>query len=317
MSELTAEKIDEAAFEQLYVSIIEPTLSPLESERKALWARFWRQFKFLVIPGALAVAAVFSTWAGDMEPFFWIAGFAMLGGSALIYQPLARFQKHCKAAVLIKLAEALKLSYMLEGFDPPAFDAARGFDILPYYERKSFEDLFAGHRRGCDFQLYEAHLEEERGSGKNSRWVTTFRGQIIRIAFPKKFLGTTVVNRERFFKWKREGFERVGLESSQFERAFEVYGTDQVEARYLVHPAFMARLIDLEAATKGNKLRCLFHQGDLVIVVEGQNMFEVVDVGKPLPEKERTKQGVLQIQSLFDVMDQVLDPPRPHWGAQS
>lgn len=316
MTEVSAEKIDEAAFEQLYVSIIEPTLAPMEAERKRLWARFWRQLGMLVIPGALAIAAVIAAVAKAGEPFFWIAGFGVIGGAALIYQPLSRFQQRCKAAVLSKLAEALKLSYMIEGFDPPAFDAARGFEILPYYERKSFEDLFAGHRRGCDFQLYEAHLEDEQGSGKNRRWVTTFRGQIIRIAFPKKFLGTTVVNRERFFKWKRDGFERVGLESSEFERAFEVYGTDQVEARYLVHPAFMARLIDFEAAVGGKKVRCLFHEGDLVIVVEGPNMFEVVDVGKPIPEKERTKKGVLEIQSVFDVMDQVLDPPRPHWGAK-
>lgn len=317
MSDLTAEKIDETAFEQLYASIIEPTLAPMEAERLATWKTFWRRLWMLVVPAGLALATVFSALARDADPFMWIAGFAILGGSAWIYQPLARFQTRCKAAVLSKLAEALKLSYMIEGFSPPAFDAARGFELLPYYERKTFEDLFAGHRRGCDFQLYEAHLENERGSGKNRKWVTTFRGQIIRISFPKKFLGTTVVNRERFFKWKRDGFERVGLESSEFERAFEVYGTDQVEARYLVHPAFMARLIDFEAAVGGKKLRCLFHEGDLVICVEGPNMFEVVDVGKPIPEKERTKKGVLEIQSVFDVMDQVLDPPRPHWGAQS
>lgn len=317
MSEAAAEKIDDAAFEQLYVSIIEPTLAPLEADRQALWKRFWRQLWLLVVPAALVVGTVIAAFARDVEPFIWFSLFAALGGAGLIYQPLARFQKRCKAAVLAKLAEALKLSYMIEGFSPPAFDAARGFEILPYYERKSFEDLFAGHRRGCDFQLYEAHLEDEQGSGKNRRWVTTFRGQIIRIAFPKKFLGTTVVNRERFFKWKRAGFERVGLESSEFERAFEVYGTDQVEARYLVHPAFMARLIDFEAAVGGKKLRCLFHEGDLVICVEGPNMFEVVDVGKPIPEKARTKKGVMEIQSLFDVMDQVLDPPRPHWGAQA
>lgn len=317
MTELTAEKIDDAAFEQLYVSIIEPTLAPLEGERQALWKTFWRRFWFMVVPAALVLATVFSAWAKDADPFIWIAGFTMLGGAAWIYQPLVNFRKRCKSAVLTKLAGALKLTYAMEDFEPPAFDAARGFDILPYYERKSFEDLFAGHRRGCDFQLYEAHLEEERGSGKNRRWVTTFRGQIIRIAFPKKFLGTTVVNRERFFKWKRAGFQRVGLESSQFERAFEVYGTDQVEARYLVHPAFMARLIDFEAAVGGKKLRCLFHEGDLVIVVEGPDMFEVVDVGKPIPEKERTKKGVLEIQGVFDVMDQVLDPPRPHWGAKA
>lgn len=316
MSELTAEKIDEAAFEQLYVGVIEPTLAPLEDERKRLWAQFWRRLWFMVVPGVLVVATAISAIAQAGEPFFWIAGFGLIGGAALIYQRLSRFQTQCKQAALTKLAEALKLTYVGDGFDPPAFDQAREFALLPYYERKELEDLFAGHRRGCDFALYEAHLEEETGSGKDRKWVTTFRGQIIRIGFPKDFLGTTVILRNRFFKWKRKGFEPIGLESSQFERAFDVYGTDQVEARYLVHPAFMSRLIDFEAHVGGKNLRCMFHEGALVIVVDGSNMFEVVNVSKPLPDKELTRKGVMEIQSIFDIMDQVLDPPRPHWGAK-
>jgi hypothetical protein len=317
MSELTAEKIDAAAFEQLYVGVIEPTLAPLEDERKRLWKRYWRWLVLLVIPGALLLAAVIAIIFGAATLFFWFAGFGAIAGAVLIYQPLGRFQTRCKFAALGKLADALTLGYEGAGFEPPAFDAACGFDLLPYHERSSFEDLFTGRRRGCDFALYEAHLEDEQGGGKNRRWVTTFRGQIIRIGFPKRFLGTTVVQRDRFFKWKREGFERVGLESSQFERAFEVYGTDQVEARYLVHPAFMARLIDFEAHVGGKKLRCLFDQGHLVIVVEGGNMFEVVNVRRPLPDKELTRKGVMEIQSVFDIMDQVLDPPHPHWGAKA
>jgi len=39
--------------------------------------------------------------------------------------------------------------------------------------------------------------------------------------------------------------KRVGLVDPVFEKIFEAYGTDQVEARYLLTPTFMQRLVRL------------------------------------------------------------------------
>lgn len=40
------------------------------------------------------------------------------------------------------------------------------------------------------------------------------------------------------------------MEDPEFERYFEVYGTDQVESRYILSPALMARLVDFKRKTK-------------------------------------------------------------------
>ena len=113
------------------------------------------------------------------------------------------------------------------------------------------------------------------------------------------------------------GLQRVGLESSQFERIFEVFGDDQVEARFLVHPAFMERLMALETSMAGRNLRCAFDEAHLLVAVEGGNLFEVVDVFKPLPNREQTKKGVDELGAVLALIDAILAPPPNVWAERA
>jgi hypothetical protein len=98
----------------------------------------------------------------------------------------------------------------------------------------------------------------------------------------------------------------VHLVASEFEKAFEVWGTDQVEARYLLHPVMMERLIALEAGLHGKRIRCAFENGNLLVAVEGGNLFEPGDLFKPLVDPSRARRIVDEIASVVKVMDQVL-----------
>jgi hypothetical protein len=304
--------LDQEEFDALFDGVIAPALQPYEAERRRLIRGFWRT----VILGGMvgvAVAAVIAIVSRDVEGLFDVV--LMIGGAvaALAWLPLSRFEKRCKTEALTALAGALKLDYRCDGFEAPNVGVLRDLGLLERWDGATYEDLWTGHLRGSAFTLYEAR--QTRGSGKNKR--TTFSGQIIRIAFPKRFLGTTVVNRDQVRRWKKEGFEKVGLESSEFERIFEVYGTDQVEARFLVHPFFMERLIGVEAATRGRNVRCAFLEGDLLIAIEGGNLFEVVEVFKTVPDREKTRQGVTQLTEIVGLIDAVMAPPPRVYGSPS
>ena len=60
----------------------------------------------------------------------------------------------------------------------------------------------------------------------------------------------------------------------EFEDLFSVWSDDQVEARYLVHPRYVERLLEVEQAFDGQNVRTLFKGGELVIAIESDNMFE-------------------------------------------
>ena len=130
----------------------------------------------------------------------------------------------------------------------PAFDRLKGAGLMPGYDNRKFEDLIEGRRAGADFTLVECKLTQEQGSGKDKRTVTTFQGLLLNIEYPERFLGRTLIARQGW--WKRGkgagDLQKVQLVSKELEDAFTVYSTDQVEARTLLTPDRMERLIALD-----------------------------------------------------------------------
>ena len=214
-------------------------------------------------------------------------------------------QDSCEA-----IASAIGVDYAMSGFATGHIVQFRGLDLLPAYDRIKHEDQFSGAYHGARFALCESHLERKHNDSKGrTSWSTVFRGQCIVLNFPRAFLGVTIVRRDAgIFNFLGGGgaLKKVSLEDPVFEKAFEVFSNDQVESRYLLHPVFMQRLVDLEAAFKGKRLRCGFEHGDLMIAVEGGDKFEPGSMFKPLADPQRAKHLVDDVASVMRVMDAVL-----------
>ncbi|MEM1391353.1 MAG: DUF3137 domain-containing protein, partial [Pseudomonadota bacterium] len=103
-------------------------------------------------------------------------------------------------------------------------------------------------------------------------------------------------------------FERVKLESPQFESAFEVYSTDQVEARYILTPDLMQRLVELEKTFRGVGLRCAFVGGELLIALEGGDLFEPGSMFTPLDNPDRVRELLDDFAAIFNLIDSFADP---------
>lgn len=189
------------------------------------------------------------------------------------------------------------------------------FDLTPYlvhyllpksHDRASFEDRMFGQAHGARFESVEAHLEKRsRDSDGDEKWKTVFRGQLMRIDFPTKTFGRTVVLRDKgWFNAKTQGdMKRVGLVDPVFEKAFEAYGTDQVEARVILDPVFMQRMVDLEHSVDGKKIRFAFVDNDLFIAVETGDRYEAGSMFKPLDAPERTQKILDEIGAIYDIVD--------------
>jgi hypothetical protein len=120
-----------------------------------------------------------------------------LFGGAWAYSPLSKLQEQVKSRMLDTLAAAIGVAFQAKDFSAPAFQRMRTLNLVPSFDRSAFEDLFHGERQGCAFDLYEAHLQDERkDKDGDTTYVTVFRGQVVRIAFPKDFQGITIVRRD-------------------------------------------------------------------------------------------------------------------------
>lgn len=305
--------LQETAFDDLYTRQIEPILRSKEGERQEAVKSFWRRGIAL---GLLTIAVTYGTWmmTSDPEPVIWVL---VLGGfltAWVAYAPVQAVATATKGQSLGVIADAIGCSYDMGTFDPDGMELFGELSLLPSFDRSTCQDRFAGRHHGCAYAFYDGHLERKVHAKNGTSWHTVFRGQLICIDFPKRFLGTTVVRRDKGLfnfldRWSTK-LQRVGLGDGRLERAFEVYSDDQVEARYLIHPVFMERLLDLETRFKGEKLRCAFYEGKLLIAVEGGDKFEIGSMFSTLLDAQRVRNVINDLAQIMKVIEAVLTAER-------
>lgn len=122
-------------------------------------------------------------------------------------------------------------------------------------------------------------------SGNENDNSEVFGGLILAIDFHKKLKGKTLVfpdlaqnmlgswlgKKVQSFGWN--GLELVYLEDPDFEKAFAVYGADQVEARYILTPNMMSNMLSLKTKY-GDHFSFSFTQGTVFVAIENVNPFE-------------------------------------------
>ncbi|MEL6878307.1 MAG: DUF3137 domain-containing protein [Pseudomonadota bacterium] len=267
----------------------------------------WTIAAMVLLP-ALAFLWFGPNWGGTLK--LMISFVAVGGGYAWGYAPIQKAKREIKIGINSAIAGEIGVHYQHDVEPGHEFDAAKTYGLVPGCDRSSFEDHWYGELEGHGFSLYEAHLEERRGSGKNRRWVTVFRGAVIRLEFGRKFRSTTLLQRAgKHKKWFGLGGrkDRVSFDGHElafvdqvhpaFEDVFEVWSDDQVEARVLVDPAYVEHLIGIERAFKGDAVRALFSKGEVIIAIESGNLFESGHIDSD-GDRERADETAKQFASL-------------------
>lgn len=126
------------------------------------------------------------------------------------------------------------------------------------------EDCVWGTLGATKFEFCELKVQHQRRGedSKRSHWQTVFKGLYFVADFNKHFHSHTVVLPDALegtlgflgrvlqsINPTRE--DLVQLENPEFEREFVVYGGDQVEARYILTPALMQRMLALKHKVGG------------------------------------------------------------------
>lgn len=298
-------------FDRIYEQEIRPSLLAREAERVAAAKK---SVQMSWIGGIIVAAGVAIGLLVVKMPFVAIiaaiAGFGVIGWGSMAIMRLAG---EAKALIVEPIARKLDLNFTAAPGTCDSIHRHKEVGVVPGWDRSKFEDLLTGKRGAVDFELFEAHLEERRtttdSKGRTqTTWVTVFRGQCLRLNFHKTFYGRTLVTRDAGF-FNRfgggKGMQRAALEDPRFEKIFEVYTTDQVESRYLLTPDLMQKLVDLEGTFKGGKLKTAFDGGEMLITVQGGNLFEPGSMYKPLDSADRVLELLNDFAAVFGLIDAV------------
>ncbi len=150
------------------------------------------------------------------------------------------------------------------------------------YNGQSFSivDVTAKQRDADYIKTEESALTENYG----------FRGVVVSLSHPVQFAGRTIIMQDKgvFNPTTVDRMKRVGFASSEFERIFEVYSDDQVEARALISPDLMERMIGFSQELLGHRLQCVFLGKQMHLALDIDDTFEFSHDYNP-PHFERTK----------------------------
>lgn len=281
-----------------------PRLERLDAEREEAVRRVK-----LVGTGTVAAAVAtavgvtaLTSW-GPLVPTAWVV---MLGG-ILCAVILSRIKGKTKSALVNDACDAMDWRFEANPPQPPVFEDYLSYGLVPRHDRRSFEDGISGTFHDTDFAMTEVKLERRRKSKNGDSYQTVFRGCVMIVDFHQPFSSTTIVLRDRgWFNGKRKrDLKRVGMASPKWEKMFEAYGSDQVEARVKLDPAFMERLMELEESVDGKNLRFGFFDSQLHVVIETGNRFEPGSMFKPLADPRRIQRLIGEFAAMCAVIDGV------------
>lgn len=149
-----------------------------------------------------------------------------------------------------------------------SFDRYSGEDLISGKLYLSEQDQEDGN--GINIRMSEVHTEDKSTDSKgNTSYSTIFKGIFMIVDFNKSFKSSTYVVEDSGILnclVGISGSKRVKLEDVEFEKIFEVYSEDQIEARYILTPSFMEKLKRLKIKTDG-RLRIAFSNHKMYLAI--------------------------------------------------
>lgn len=283
---------------QFYTKNLLPVLQELDEERK-------KALKYTGVAGAIICVAVgiisflifrrmSALDGGEIFLYFLFSVAIMLaccyGAFAILSGDYKRNFKNRVIAAIVGFISP-QLRYDMDGtVSRASFVNSRIFTTR--VDRYRGEDYVRGMVDKTKIEFSEIHAEEKRvtrdSKGRTrTRYITIFKGLFFIADFNKNFNGLTVVlpdfaektfgsligNVMQKMNVTRKG-ELVKLEDPEFQKSFVVYGDDQIEARYILTPALMRRILDFKKKFN-NKIYLSFLHNKVHLAIEtGKDMFE-------------------------------------------
>lgn len=304
------------AFSPHYEQHIRPLVQEFEENRiKALIKSRTLSFKLLPVAALaiiLAIAMMLKVGSSSSDAQFWIVAilFAILAVIAsVIHSPIKTYKTDVKDKIFPKIFSFFG-DFIYEKNGLSSVNILKPSEILPSYDRQSTEDYVKGEYKGVSIELTEAHMEKEsRDSKGNTTYRTVFKGIFILLNIHKNFKGKTIIKRDKgkignWFGKKFNSLENVQLEDPVFEKQFEVYSHDQVEARYLLTTSFMERLLKLTAAFGEKGIQASFYDDKLLMMIPSKkNRFETASIFIPATFEDDINNILAEMNEIFQIVD--------------
>ena len=262
-------------------------LKRLEDERKAIVRKLIIIDTVLAIIALMIILGIYDAGNGFSDSIIFVA----VGGVAIagVVQKFMTkdYTVSFKDKIIQPMIEAIddNLNYSPVGYiSEHHFKRSRIFKHR--IDRYSGNDYVSGAIDGIKIQFSDVHAEYKTKDSKGrTSWHTIFNGLFISSEFNKHFKGKTIIlpdTAEKMFgsligKWlQSRNVTRellIKMDDPAFEKTFVVYGTNQIESRYILTHSMMKRLLEFKKRS-GEDVFISFTGKNIHIAVAGGDRFE-------------------------------------------
>ncbi len=246
---------------KLYNQKLAPHLQSVENDRLYIKKRVIATlviallllFGVAIIPNQIAMWVVIVTL---LLTLLWTAGTAIVS--------YFTYRHEFKEKVVKEVVRFINTSYKYDAYQHINVDDFNLSNLFKKAEMSRGDDFITGNIHKTQFSYSEIIAGSVPNNNQNTKIKSVFRGLFFYADFNKELVGETYVlpdSAEKLlgkigqkFQSVNSKGELVKLENIEFEKQFVVYGSSQVEARYVLTPVMM------EAITKiQNKFKLKLH----------------------------------------------------------
>ena len=277
------------SLESLYQNELKPKLSELNNSRLYIVSQIKRYIAYSILP---ILGSVYLSIYFDNPIPLALTLIISIGVSYFKIRPIwETYYNEFKEQVIRQIISFIDESL---SYNPSSRITQSEFEECGIYrthiDRYRGDDYVEGVIDKTQIKFSEIHAEyktETRDSKgrRRTHWHTIFKGLLFSVDFNKDFNVKTYVltdTAEKMFGFlgtklqsmnKSRG-ELVKLESPDFEKAFAVYSDNQIEARYILSPSFMERILAFKNYTKKNIQLSFISSRMYLAVPYSKNLFE-------------------------------------------
>ncbi len=292
-------------FDIYYAQTLLPKLQQLEQKRKKMLFRFYLISLFALGWFGYIISSLIISESSTHIP----VGVNIIGCVAVLLTslPMFLYYRQSKESLLPLLAGFFgKFDYT---FRKQLSEETLSYSkIMKPYDEIKTDDCFEGTYddipvKISEYALYQKKYQRTNGQTRVVKHKTG-GGILFSARMNKKFSGQTIVVKDRGWLNKLahyKNLQRVGLESPEFEKAYEVYAEDQIEARYLLTTVMLEYM--LKAKENHPNITFSFFNNEVLVNIEtNKNLFECSSFFRTVLNKKRIEKSFLELYFLFGVI---------------
>ena len=294
-------------FDVYYDKQILPVLKKLEQKRKKMLHIFCLIVPFVVLWMLFALNKMMQLYTQENDNIGAVYGLTLCLAVLAACWPMFSYYHESKESLLPLLAGFFgKFSYGTQS--NISKQTLQYSKIIKPYDSFQTDDCFTGMYENIPISITEYALYQRKTVHSNGKvrtvTVKTGGGILFNAKMNKNFNGQTIVVKDKglfnhFVGYKN--LNRVGLESPEFEKTYETYSDNQIEARYILTTVMMEYMLQLKKIFP--QITFSFFNQEIYINIEThKNLFECNSFFRSLINKKRIDKTFEEFYYLFAII---------------